>query len=137
MVKDLRKKYLTFNENTLIKTIFRPYMETAPRYVVPVFGLEGSKRNHYKCYVCPTADRERYDVGNAPNIPRFGAYITYDGAVVDFVFGIGGNRVLLGNSLSHGHGTERITENTLAERFAQCMIMYVIVAPPDWGCRSV
>ena len=34
MVKDLRKKYLTFNENTLIKTIFRPYMETAPRYVV-------------------------------------------------------------------------------------------------------
>ena len=40
MVKDLRKKYLTFNENTLIKTIFRPYMETAPRYVVQ-FSVSG------------------------------------------------------------------------------------------------
>lgn len=45
MVKDLRKKYLTFNENTSIKTIFRPYMETAPRYVVQ-FSVSGFKANY-------------------------------------------------------------------------------------------
>lgn len=43
MVKDLWKKYLTFNENTLIN--FRPYMETAPRYVVQ-FSVSGFKANY-------------------------------------------------------------------------------------------
>ena len=46
MVKDLWKKYLTFNENTLIKTIFRPYMETEPRHEVQ-FSVSGFKANFY------------------------------------------------------------------------------------------